>query len=184
MFISSTSKNTSKMACFLLLVAAMVLVVVEATSSTRFAFHTAIENRANSPKTAFLTVSSLDEQGLKKMLSVRGGAEDEEDEEETDDEEEEDEEETDDDETTDESEDEYDDETEEEDEEDSLASGLKKKSSTSEPQEFVEPYFISPSLQMYTTFGTILLSRKIDMFNPAVVRMVRYVFTFGQQNEI
>ena len=79
-----------------------------------------------------------------------------------------------DDETTDDEDEYYDDETEE-DEEDSLASGLKKKSSSTETQEFVEPYFISPSLQMYTTFGTILLSRKVDMFNPNVVKAVRYV---------
>ncbi|MGK3757006.1 MAG: hypothetical protein ACI8RD_009320, partial [Bacillariaceae sp.] len=40
---------------------------------------------------------------------------------------------------------------------------------------FVDPYFISPSMQIYTTFGTILVSRKIDMFSPKVVKVIRYV---------
>lgn len=79
----------------------------------------------------------------------------------------------------------YDDETEdeeEEEEESELASQLKKKSGkvsngdTSEESSYVDPYFISPSLQMCTTFGTILLSRKIDMFNPKIVRLIRALF--------
>ena len=120
------------------------------------------------------------------MLSIRGGATDDDDDDdedaEEDEAEEEDEEEEEDDETDgDSSEDEYydDDESEseeEEEEESSLASGLKKKSKSKTPSgEIVEPYFVSPSLQMYTTFGTILLSRKIDMFSPTVVRLCRYV---------
>jgi len=120
------------------------------------------------------------------MLSIRGGATDDDDEDadaEEDEAEEEDEEEEEDDETDgDSSEDEYydDDESEseeEEEEESSLASGLKKKSKSKTPSgEIVEPYFVSPSLQMYTTFGTILLSRKIDMFSPTVVRLCRTLF--------
>jgi len=71
-----------------------------------------------------------------------------------------------------------DDETEDEAEDTVLAHQLKKKSRSQEEstQEYVEPYFISPSLQMYSTFGTILLSRKIDMFNPKVVRLIRFLF--------
>lgn len=74
----------------------------------------------------------------------------------------------------------YDEETdeEEEEEESELASQLKKKSSDKKKssESFDKPYFVSPSLQMYTTFGTILLSRKIDMFNPKVVGLVRFLF--------
>ncbi len=122
------------------------------------------------------------------MLSFRGGAKDDdeeaeedEDENENDDEAEAEEDEEDDETDGDASEDEYYDdeeesEEEEEEEESSLASGLKKKSKSKTPSgEIVEPYFVSPSLQMYTTFGTILLSRKVDMFNPTVVRLCRYV---------
>jgi len=75
-------------------------------------------------------------------------------------------------------EDDYYDETDEDTEDSVLAYQMKKKSSSQEKatETYVEPYFISPSLQMYTTFGTILLSRKIDMFNPKVVRLIRFAF--------
>lgn len=133
------------------------------------------------------------------MISVRGGAKDEEEndgenddaiekeeengEEGSEDDDEYDETSDDEDETENDTSDEddyYDDETDEE-EENELASQLKKKSIISSgkgksSESFVEPYFVSPSLQMYTTFGTILLSRKIDMFNPKVVGLVRLLF--------
>ena len=73
-----------------------------------------------------------------------------------------------------ESEDYTDEDDEEEEEDDEIADILMKKSSEKETN-FVDPYFISPSLQIYTTFGTILLSRKIDMFSPKVVRLIRCV---------
>ena len=179
------------MASFLLLVATMVI-VAEASSSARFlpvpAFHNLIESKLVGNKRTFMALSSLQEQQRTTMLSVRGGAKDEEDDEEEDDddvesEETEDDEEEEEDETEDESSDDvdyYDDETEEE-EEDTLTSQLKKKSTSVDSknekasEDFVEPYFVSPSIQMYVTFGSILLSRKIDMFNPKVVRLARYV---------
>merc|ERR1712028_114026 len=74
-----------------------------------------------------------------------------------------------------ESEDYTDEDDEEEEEDDEIADILMKKSSKKETN-FVDPYFISPSLQIYTTFGTILLSRKIDMFSPKVVRLIRFFF--------
>jgi len=167
-----------------------VNLVVEASSSARFlsspAFKNKIEIKYNGRTNSFPTLSSSQRQ--EKMLFVRGGAKDDEgkddavetgEDEDSDDDEEYDE--------TDDSSDEedyYDDETEieeDEEEESGLASQLKKKSSIIGEKEkssesIVEPYFISPSLQMYTTFGTILLSRKIDMFNPKVVRLVRLLF--------
>lgn len=164
--------------------------VVEASSSARFisspAFKNKIEIKYNGSASSFPTFSSSQRQ--KKILFVRGGAED--DEEKDDAVETGEDEDSDDDEEYDETnngssdeEDYYDDETEmeeDEEEESGLASQLKKKSNIIGEKEkssesIVEPYFISPSLQMYTTFGTILLSRKIDMFNPKVVRLVRYV---------
>ena len=36
-----------------------------------------------------------------------------------------------------------------------------------------EPYFLPPSMQLYTTFACMLLSRRIDFFDPTVVRVVR-----------
>lgn len=42
-----------------------------------------------------------------------------------------------------------------------------------------EPYFASPMLQLYTTFGFMLISRKLDLFQPKVVRIARYVYQAG-----
>jgi hypothetical protein len=44
--------------------------------------------------------------------------------------------------------------------------------------QYDEPYFLSPSMTMYTTFGAILISRKIDLFQPSIVRLLRYVSFF------
>jgi len=169
------------------------------------AFHNKIENKLNGSRRAFSVILSLQQQQQTKIISVRGGAKNEEEnggenddkdddavetgkidgeEEVSEDDEEYDETSDDEDETDDDSsdvDDYYDDETDEEEEESGLASQLKKKSSITSNKEkssefFVEPYFISPSLQMYTTFGTILLSRKIDMFNPKMIRLVRFLF--------
>lgn len=185
------------MASFLLLLA-MTGLVVEVTSSARFpsvpAFHNKIERRSDGSRSSTFMLPSLQQQQQTKMISVRGGAKDEETNDDDDavesgednDEDEgseieeasDDEDETDD--VSSDDEDYYDEETDEEEEEEEsvLASQLKKKSSdkTKSSESFVEPYFVSPSLQMYTTFGTILLSRKIDMFNPKVVGLVRFLF--------
>lgn len=57
-----------------------------------------------------------------------------------------------------------------------VVKNLMEKVSATEHDHFVEPYFISPSLQIYTTASTILLSRKFDMLNPKVVRVIRFSF--------
>lgn len=41
--------------------------------------------------------------------------------------------------------------------------------------EYLEPYLIPPSLQLYATFGCMILSKKVDMFSPFVVKLIRYV---------
>ena len=41
---------------------------------------------------------------------------------------------------------------------------------------FVEPYVISPQLQLYTMFGSMILAKRIDLFNPFVVRLLRLLF--------
>mmetsp|Transcript_32477 Transcript_32477/g.76423 ORF Transcript_32477/g.76423 Transcript_32477/m.76423 type:complete len:408 (-) Transcript_32477:454-1677(-) len=176
---------------FLLLLALVVLVVDASwlSSSSRIpAFCGSVERRSGDKR-------RLSEFQERSILALRGGeaesksksektndekteeatveeSEDEDDEDDTTEDEESSEEEESD------EEDYYDDETEDEDEDTVLAYQLKKKSRSQEEstQEYVEPYFISPSLQMYSTFGTILLSRKIDMFNPKVVRLIRFLF--------
>jgi cobalamin biosynthesis protein CobT len=198
----SRSTNNTKMASYLLLFA-MTVLVVEVTSSARFlsvpAFHNKIERRSDGSRRAMFMLPSLQQQQQTKIISVRGGAKDEEknDDKEDDDDavetgegNDENEVSENEDETDDVSSDEgdyYDEETdeEEEEEESELASQLKKKSSDKKKssESFDKPYFVSPSLQMYTTFGTILLSRKIDMFNPKVVGLVRYVFLLEKRRD-
>jgi len=39
-----------------------------------------------------------------------------------------------------------------------------------------EPYSLPPSIQLYVTFGCMVLSNKIDLFSPSIVRLVRYAF--------
>ena len=172
-----------KRASFLMLLAMMIL-VANASSSARFislpTFHDKFKNRSYNGRAISSKNLLLQQQKEAKVISIRGGADDGEQNDENDDEVEigeyeEDYDESSDgsDEVNDDSSDEdeyYDDETDKEDESE-LTSQLKNKGKSSET--FVEPYFISPSLQMYTTFGTILLSRKIDMFKPSVVRLIR-----------
>jgi hypothetical protein len=43
----------------------------------------------------------------------------------------------------------------------------------------MEPYFVSPQLQLYTTFGSMIIANKVKLFSPAVVRLVRYVHIFA-----
>jgi len=42
--------------------------------------------------------------------------------------------------------------------------------------EYQEPYFMSPAIQLYTTFGAMMLSRRVDLFSPVVVRILRFAF--------
>lgn len=72
-------------------------------------------------------------------------------------------------------EDEFFDEDEEEDV--AMVESVMMKSDKSAPV-YVDPYFMSPMMQIYTTIGTILLTRKIDMFNPRIVRTIRCVVAF------
>lgn len=198
----TTTKHN--MISFLLLVAMSMTVVVSSKKFAPLpAFHNKPET--GSKRIGLTQMSSFNEQQEKTLLEFRGGAKEEKEEDDDDDdgdEKEEDEveveakeegkrEESDNEEedemdveeesseTESDEDDYYDDETtdEEEEEETALAETLKKKSSSKNKsaEPFVEPYFISPSLQMYTTFGTILLSRKIDMFNSKIVRLIRYV---------
>lgn len=194
------------MTAFLLLFALSILVVeASSSSSSKFpclpAFYNKVENGISDRRRSLTLLSTFQEQHNKAILAFRGGAAEETevddddkkeaavetvagndvDEVTEDDEDTEDENKTTDDESSEEDTDEddyYDDETDEEVEDSVLAYQLKKKSSSQEKstEAYVEPYFISPSLQMYTTFGTILLSRKIDMFSPKVVRVVRLLF--------
>lgn len=46
-------------------------------------------------------------------------------------------------------------------------------------QEYDEPYFMSPSMYLYTTFVPILIGRKIDLYQPRIVRLLRYVDGMG-----
>jgi len=191
----------AKMTVFLLL-NVMTMLVVGASSSARFqsvpAFHNKIESKPNGcSRNAFSAVLSSQEKHRKKLFSIRCGAQDEEEDEDENDAAEDgdsdgdvdvdeavdtidgdDESSSDEDDETDdvssEEDDYYDDETDEEEESTELEETSNSSEKASEP--FVEPYFISPSIQMYTTFGTILLSRKIDMLNPKMVRVIRFLF--------
>lgn len=48
-------------------------------------------------------------------------------------------------------------------------------SGTSDKGEYVDPYFVSPQIQLYAVFGSMMLTKRIDMFNPFVVKLIRYV---------
>jgi hypothetical protein len=39
--------------------------------------------------------------------------------------------------------------------------------------DYDEPYVISPSMQLYTTFGAMMISRRVDLFSPLLVRIIR-----------
>ena len=67
-------------------------------------------------------------------------------------------------------EDEYDEEEEEEEETQETSTEVEQTLS-----EFVEPLVASPMLQLYATIGVMMLSKKIDLYNPTVVRIARYV---------
>lgn len=44
--------------------------------------------------------------------------------------------------------------------------------------EFVEPAFASSQIQLYVMLGSMIIASKIDMYNPVVVKVIRYVSTF------
>jgi hypothetical protein len=65
---------------------------------------------------------------------------------------------------------------EDEDEENSLLpDNISGSSSSASVRSYDKMLVASPSMQMYSVIGVMLLSRKLDMFNPTVVRMGRYV---------
>ncbi|KAI2499102.1 Phosphate transport (Pho88) [Fragilaria crotonensis] len=66
-----------------------------------------------------------------------------------------------------------DDEDEESDEEETSAVASTDVAALSEYDEMLIP---SPSMQMYSVIGVMLLSRKLDMFNPTVVRAGRFLY--------
>jgi len=186
----------TKMTPLLILFGTTVL-MIGSCSSAKFqpalAFYNKIESKSHCCRKPFSVLSSSYERQQTKTIFVRGGAEDkdgddddagEENCEDIGSEDDEQYEETSDENESDgvssDEEDYYDDETDEE-EETELATRSEKKPSTignkeKSSESFVEPYFVSPSLQMYTTFGTILLSRKVDMFNLKVVKLIRLLF--------
>jgi hypothetical protein len=43
-------------------------------------------------------------------------------------------------------------------------------------EKYDDPLAASPMINLYATFGVMLLSRRIDLFNPTVVRLARYDF--------
>mmetsp|Transcript_10846 Transcript_10846/g.26061 ORF Transcript_10846/g.26061 Transcript_10846/m.26061 type:complete len:404 (+) Transcript_10846:131-1342(+) len=194
--------TNAKMTLFLLLHIAIMLVVGASSSLARFqslpAFHNKINNMSSGRRIDISAPISSHDLRTMEVLALRCGAQDGDDKNidendvkdddaidtdgETSDEEGESEDDFSDVSSDDSSdEDDYYDDVTEEEEESELASQLEKKSSISGSSEktsdtFVEPYFVSPSLQLYTTFGTILLSRKIDMFDPKIVRLTRFLF--------
>ena len=70
-------------------------------------------------------------------------------------------------------EDEEEEEEEDDDDEETLVVESPKDTAVGEYDEMLIP---SPSMQMYSVIGVMLLSRKLDMFNPTVVRVGRYVW--------
>jgi hypothetical protein len=40
----------------------------------------------------------------------------------------------------------------------------------------VDPYFLSPTMSIYTTLGSMVIASKMDMYNPTVVRVLRFAF--------
>ncbi|KAL3943577.1 MAG: hypothetical protein SGBAC_002358 [Bacillariaceae sp.] len=64
--------------------------------------------------------------------------------------------------------DEYDEESEEEEEEASVT--------VADLGEIVEPYYVPAQLQLYVMFGSMMITRKLDMFNPGVVKVIRFLF--------
>jgi hypothetical protein len=51
----------------------------------------------------------------------------------------------------------------------------KKKKKQKGVEAYDEPFFMSPSMYLYTTFVPILISRKLDLYQPRVVRLLRCV---------
>jgi hypothetical protein len=43
-------------------------------------------------------------------------------------------------------------------------------------EKYDEPYFASPMSSLYASLGVMLLSRRVDLFHPTIVRLVRFLF--------
>ena len=63
--------------------------------------------------------------------------------------------------------DEYDDAYDEEEEEEETSVTL------ADLGEIVEPYYVPAQLQLYVLLGSMMITRKIDLFNPLVVKVIR-----------
>ena len=74
-----------------------------------------------------------------------------------------------------------DEEEEEEDDDDDVEdeASVVASSKDTDVSEYDDMLIPSPSMQMYSVIGVMLLSRKLDMFNPTVVRLGRYVYIWG-----
>ncbi|CAJ1952414.1 unnamed protein product [Cylindrotheca closterium] len=67
---------------------------------------------------------------------------------------------------------EYDDEYDEEEEEEEEQASV----TVADLGDIVEPYFVPAQLQLYVMLGSMMITRKIDMFNPVVVKVIRFLF--------
>lgn len=80
--------------------------------------------------------------------------------------------------------DEYDNEDDEEEDlvDTALVTSIKPKQkktsgTTGKVTEYDEPYSMPMTMTLYATLLPIMISRKVDLYNPAIVRTLRYVFT-------
>ena len=105
------------------------------------------------------TATVTEEDSEEEDESEEAEAEGEEDEEEEEEEEEEED-----------TEDEYD-ESEEEEEETQYSSAEIEEASS----EYDEPLVANPMTQLYATFGVMMLAKRVDLYNPTIVRLARYV---------
>lgn len=70
-------------------------------------------------------------------------------------------------------EDEYDSEEEEEEEEVATKAGKEIEETASE---FDEPLVANPMTQLYATFGVMMLAKRVDLYNPTLVKIARFAF--------
>ena len=112
---------------------------------------------------------------------LRAGATDDDEEEEDEEDEEEDEDEVEVEEEEEEEEDEEEEEEEEtdDDEEEETSELIEATEDDAAVEEYDAMLIPSPSLQMYSVIGVMLLARKLDMFSPTVVKAGRYVSTIS-----
>jgi hypothetical protein len=48
-------------------------------------------------------------------------------------------------------------------------------------EKYDEPLAASPMLNLFATFGVMLLAQRVDLFSPTVVRIARYVYSINEQ---